>query len=188
MYTILYIQHTHFFKECTRFCIFNIHNFFYLWTFSKNVHNFIYSIYKIFQRMYTIFYIQHTQISKMVIMVYNSVYLTYMIFKKVYKILYIQCMEIFKKCKQFLTFNEHNFLKSTQFCRLKELNFFKECIQLCTLLFSKNLLNYVYSMYTFFSKKVYNSIYSMYINFQKMNPILYIQGTKFCLFTVYNFS
>ena len=188
MYTILYIQHTHFFKECTRFCIFNIHKIFYLWTFSKNVHNFIYSIYKIFQRMYTIFYIQHTQISKMVIMVYNSVYLTYMIFKKVYKILYIQCMEIFKKCKQFLTFNEHNFLKSTQFCRLKELNFFKECIQLCTLLFSKNLLNYVYSMYTFFSKKVYNSIYSMYINFQKMNPILYIQGTKFCLFTVYNFS
>ena len=68
MYTISYIQDTkyvqstiqrmHFFKEHTQFIMFKVQNI------SKNVYNFLYLMYTIFQRKYQILYIQHKQFFK----------------------------------------------------------------------------------------------------------------------------
>ena len=101
MYTIQYIQHIQFFKECTQFriiqgiqffkeslqfCKFNvpvfkkcIHNF------SKNIHNFVPTTYII---MYIIRYVQHIHF---LMNVHNVVYSTYTIFQRVCPILYFQC-------------------------------------------------------------------------------------------------
>ena len=58
MYIIFYIRHTQIFNEYTKFYTFNVYKF------SKNVQNFIYLMYKIFQKIYTILYIQCIQFFK----------------------------------------------------------------------------------------------------------------------------
>ena len=109
MNTIMYIQCTQIFKECTQFCIFNVHKS------SMNVHNFVYLTHPIFQRMYTILYIHRTQSLKFYTQfcifninsfsknLHNFVYSTYTIFC---------CVDIFStNCKQckVCTFNIQTF-------------------------------------------------------------------------------
>ena len=70
-------------------------------------------------------------------------------------ILYIQHGQFFKEYVKFYTFNVYIF-------------FFNECTLSCTFNihnFSKNVDNFVYSIYKIFSKNAYNFVYSIYTTF-----------------------
>ena len=87
---------TQFFNEFKQFCKFNVHNI------SKNVNNFIHSMYTIFQGMY----------------VNNYVYSTHTIFQWIYTnntISHIPCKQIFKDNTQFFIFNIYNIFKLCRF-------------------------------------------------------------------------
>ena len=91
-----FYKRTQFFNEFKQFCKFNVHNI------SKNVNNFIYSTYTIFQGMY----------------VNNYVYSTHTIFQWIYTnntISHIPCTQIFKDNTQFFIFNIYNISKLCRF-------------------------------------------------------------------------
>lgn len=117
------------FKECTQFCMFNIHNFlnniqyfvnatysifscmvvflnkictFNIQTFEKWT-QFCISTFKIFQRMYTFYTFNIHDCKKK--NVHNFVYSKYTKFQRIYIILFIQWTQIFKEYTQLCTFN-----------------------------------------------------------------------------------
>lgn len=119
---VLYIQHTRLLKK-------------------KKVHNFVYSKYTKFQRIYIILFIQWTQIFKE--------YTQLCTFNVYFQRMYIICMFIVHfffffliECAQFCTFNVHNF--------------------------SKNICNSIYSMYTIVyiqCTQSFQKIYSFFFSF-----------------------
>jgi len=95
-----------FFKECTQFCLSNVHKF------SKIIYKFVYSMHLIFQSMYKTFYIQHTQFFKKCTKLYRF---NIHIFEWKYKIVYIQLIQIFEEYNQFCTFKHtHTHTHTTQ--------------------------------------------------------------------------
>lgn len=114
-------QLSKFFKECTRF----IHST-YTIVKKKKVHNFVYSKYTKFQRIYIILFIQWTQIFKeytqlctfnvyfqrMYIICMFIVHFFFFFFNRMCTILYIQCTQFLKEYMQFYIFNVHNCIYS----------------------------------------------------------------------------
>ena len=97
MYTIMCVQNTQIFNECTWLCIFNLYNIlicrnislYSISKSSKNVHNSIYSISSLLKK------------------VHGFIYLLYTIFRRMYTIMCIKPIQFFKKCTQFCILNIH---------------------------------------------------------------------------------